>query len=173
MKKRRVFFALTPDDQTQAAIYHQLVLTKKALTNSKIRWIKKDNLHLTLCFIGSVNNATLTTLIDNAKQIQFTEFSFQLDVSGYFKKPKIIWLGCKEKNESLNSLATNIKNVAEDSGIPLGNPTFKPHITLARNCNEKIPELKMDPILWIVKHFCLMESISVNEGVQYKVIHQF
>ena len=98
------------------------------------RWQNAQQLHLTLAFLGQVNEQHVALACDLARKV--TASSLELDVRGVScfgspEHPKILWAGVTPEQplkELQQSLATQLTN----GGFKLGNHPFKPHITLSR-----------------------------------------
>ena len=84
----RIFFALWPDDATRKQIvasFQQLSIDGK-----QGRVVSFDNLHITLHFIGNVNQQKLDCLHRAAQAVKADSFNLELDHYGYFNKPKVL-----------------------------------------------------------------------------------
>ena len=98
------------------------------------RWVPVEQLHLTLSFLGEVDNATTKLLVDKLAQIKASEFNIRFAEAGCFpnqRQPRVLWVGLKPE-PLLNNLASMVRNVALSCNIPQEERPFSPHITLAR-----------------------------------------
>ena len=172
-KKQKVFFALLPVTLTQAAIVHRINDIKNTLPYSSVSWVKKENLHLTLCFIGQADKSTISCLIKEAEKINILPFEFNLESTGQFEKARALWLGLNNPNNDLQTLHNKISAIATICKVSTEANPFVPHITIARKFKEKHKPVFFKSIVWNVNKFYLMESISSPAGVQYKVLHSF
>jgi len=163
---QRLFFALWPDDKTRKAIS---VPVKQAAQYHQGKSIHINNIHLTLAFLGNVNQLQRECIEQCVESISMQPFSLCLEHLGIFPRPKVLWLGIKEQPGALTHLATSIEKCACDCGIKLDNKGFNPHVTLMRKVKQ-LNEFDVDPIHWDVNKFCLVESVSQPEGVEYKVV---
>jgi len=166
---QRLFFALWPDDKTRKAIAS---VVKQASQHHRGNSIRTDNLHLTLAFLGNVNLMQRECVEALAESMSITPFSLCLDHLGVFPRPKVLWLGVKEKPDALKQLATRLGKGARDCGIKLDGKGFNPHVTLMRKVS-KLNEFQVEPIYWNVDQFCLVQSISHPEGVEYQVVKRW
>jgi len=163
---QRLFFALWPDDKTRKAI---AAVVKQASQHHKGKLIRTENLHLTLAFLGNVNPTQRECVEALAESISIIPFNLCLDRLGVFPRPKVLWLGIKEQPDALTQLANNLANGARDCEIKLDEKAFKPHVSLIRKTNQ-LHELEVEPIYWNINQFCLVQSISHVEGVEYQVV---
>jgi len=163
---QRLFFALWPDDKTRKAIS---VSAKQAAQYHQGKSIHINNLHLTLAFLGNVNQAQRECFEQCAESISVQPFSLCLDHLGVFPCPSVLWLGVKEQPGELIYLAISIEKCACDCGVKLDNKGFNPHVTLMRKVKQ-LNEFDVESIHWNINQFCLVESVSGSEGVEYKVV---
>lgn len=163
----RFFFALWPDKQTRNAI-----LKCRSQLDFRGRSVNPSNLHMTLVFIGKMTLNQQQKIIQQAEKIVSPTFEIIIDHSGYFNRSRAFWLGIKEMPEPLVELHQNLLNIAENCQLPIKQQSYKPHITLARK-TAPVTTKTIQPILWPVNNFVLLESIDTNQGVQYKKVKSF
>jgi 2'-5' RNA ligase len=138
------------------------------------RWTPENQLHLTLRFIGDVNEDTAQTIDNSLRTIKFTPFTMQLQSVGYFpprKEPRILWCGIAA-NENVIRLQKHIEHAVIAAGLPHADRKFHPHITVARLSGSPPQKLanflsanslfKTEPFL--VSEFCLYSSVLKREG---------
>ena len=115
-----------------------------------IKWVKFENLHITLKFLGEVEEGRLNEITSALKEVSkgHSGFSINLEDLGCFpsnKNPRVLWIGVKQGKEEVVELARAL----EDCFIRLGfraERRFHPHLTIGR-----------------IKKFCLIdEIISMN-----------
>lgn len=106
-------------------------------------WNDPDQFHLTLQFIGEVDEPTFQVVVDALADIQMETFDLSLMGLGFFpprKMPRILWVGV-EKNEALLQLQKKIESRLRRLHLPLEKRKFHPHITLARLHHPNSDEL--------------------------------
>ncbi len=171
---RRMFFALCPDDQVRQQLWK---------ISNDVQFGRRtsfENLHVTLIFLGAVNKERGTCLEQAAASIQFPSFTLQIDRLGHWGRPKILWAGCTEVPNVLQSLVSQLQKNIDDCGFQQSQmQDYIPHATLARKvsagqgrrfCEQHNP---IEPIKWHVKNFSLMESVTYAEGPVYKVLRSW
>ena len=99
------------------------------------RWVRPENLHVTLKFIGEVPETKLGA-IRSALAAARSDQPVTLDFRGlgFFpndKHPRVFWAGI-EASPNLKTLAADIDKATEKLGIPREQRPFSPHLTLAR-----------------------------------------
>jgi len=170
-KTHRVFFALWPDNATRKQItetFEQSNIDKK-----QGRIVRPDNLHITLHFIGNVNQQKLDCLHSAAQTVKAEDFNFELDYYGYFQKPKVLWMGLKQVPRAMEILHKKLSESLSGCDYQMEHRPYAPHVTLMRKLTkpEKLENIK--PISWQVNEFVLVESISIEGGVRYEVRERY
>lgn len=140
---------------------------------------EKNNLHLTIKFIGEVRPSELDALVEATAQAALATWAFPMALSrlGYFSRGKraILWAGVAE-NAALVRLHQNVERAMQKQGFGRDRAKFTPHITLGRELAflaafEKIQEeapLNLAPMM--VKRLSLMESRREGPRLIYRPI---
>ncbi|MBF0287506.1 MAG: RNA 2',3'-cyclic phosphodiesterase [SAR324 cluster bacterium] len=108
-------------------------------------WVDPAHMHLTLRFIGDVDETMFDDVIHALGGIHLSEFPLSLKEVGFFpprKQPRILWAGV-EKNEMLLLLRNKIESRLRRLQLPPDKRKFHPHITLARLRNGSAAEVGM------------------------------
>ena len=181
---KRLFIAIDLSDNQEVNMIYQEV--KKRLLNNKIGWVKPENMHLTLKYLGSTPEEKVKKIIEdmhksceNRKEISL-EFS-RIGIFGSSYKPRVIWLGFKE-NVFLEEFAEEIKKAMLPLGFSIDRQNFVPHLTLGRinkieskryfqSVLDQYRSLEFKPVT--INKIYLYESILHKEGAEYKVIGKF
>jgi 2'-5' RNA ligase len=97
------------------------------------RWQRREQLHLTLRFIGDVQGRDAVMLDDALADIRTPAFDLQLHAVGQFGGKQIhsLWAGVR-KNEALEHLQRKVDSAIRRVGQPQDQHKFIPHVTLAR-----------------------------------------
>lgn len=98
------------------------------------RWTALEQIHLTLAFLGEVDEARLEGLTAALARIRTPEFSLRLVGTGCFpgrQHPRVLWVGV-EREPRLEALAARVRTALLAQGIPQEERHFSAHITLAR-----------------------------------------
>ncbi|MFC2154993.1 RNA 2',3'-cyclic phosphodiesterase [Acidobacteriota bacterium] len=131
----RIFIGIKFDDNTRREIDRALKPFKKI--SSPIKWVKTENIHLTLKFIGEVPAEKVTRVEESLTQRDFNVGAFDLEIAGFGKfgrdsELNILWVGIK-KNEKLEDIYRRIEDSFYTIGIPKEQRPFKAHLTVGRN----------------------------------------
>ena len=172
----RLFVALSiPDD-----VAGQLMLLQGGVPGA--RWQSREQLHLTLRFIGEVDGRDARAIDDALAGIEAPAFGVQLHGVGQFgnKQPHTLWAAAR-KNELLEHLARKVDTAIRRVGQPQDAHKFTPHVTLARLRNpelDKVREWLTDHALstsaeFTVDAFCLYSSKLTSDGSIYRVEQEY
>lgn len=110
----------------------QLSLLQSGLQGA--RWIKPENIHLTLRFIGEVRNDLASDIDMGLSEVSGPPFELALDGVNSFsrgKNPHTLWVGLA-KSEPLAHLQAKIETTLVRAGLEAETRNFSPHITIAR-----------------------------------------
>lgn len=98
------------------------------------RWIEDAQLHLTLRFIGEVDNTITEKVALSLNSATVAPFNLVLKGVGHFpprREPRILWVGIAD-NPELTKLQNKIERAIISTGIAPDARKFHPHITIAR-----------------------------------------
>jgi RNA 2',3'-cyclic 3'-phosphodiesterase len=168
----RLFVALPIPD----AVARGLMLLQGGVPGA--RWQAREQLHLTLRFIGEVDGADARALDDALAGIDAPAFELQLHGVGQFgnKQPHALWAAAR-KNELLDHLARKVDSAIRRVGQPQDAHKFMPHVTLARLRHPELERMRD----WLTAHalytsetftvdgFCLYSSKLTSDGSIYRV----
>jgi RNA 2',3'-cyclic 3'-phosphodiesterase len=99
-------------------------------------WVAPGNLHLTLKFLGDVDETRRIALGERLREIGATHRPLTLDVGGggvfpNFRAPRIVWMGVAP-DVRLELLYHDVERACDGLGFPMDGRAFRPHITLGR-----------------------------------------
>lgn len=124
----RLFIAIElPDDLKMA-------LARLRADVPGARWVPPEQLHLTLAFLGEVEEKAAGELGERLALIQTPPFQLFFSGTGCFpdsRRPRVLWVGL-EPHPRLTSLTAGVHGAVLACDIPQEDHPFSPHITLAR-----------------------------------------
>lgn len=165
----RLFTAITFSPETEECIYG----ISESLMNSfpRMRIEKKENLHLTLSFIGEVEPSSLSDVIEALDSVSFSPFVININDISFFSRKggRIYYIGV-ERNEALLSLQRSQEKALLDLGLKLEERKYRPHVTLSRRAYDDIPAASTNRIAEEVSSFSLMLSERGERGMIYTTI---
>jgi 2'-5' RNA ligase len=100
----------------------------------RLHWVKEEQLHLTLKFLGETREDRLPRLHQALKMAATDHPSFSLSLAklGHFGG-RVVWLGLETGTQEVTKLAESIEEGCDALGFVRENRHFHPHITLARS----------------------------------------
>ena len=129
----RLFIAIALPDDVRSALA-QFIEELRA-TAPKAKWVRAENLHVTLKFLGETDAAKLPSIQTRLGSVRGTEpITLSFHRLGFFPNerwPRVFWVGM-ETSVKLILLAEAIDEEMHGLGFPLEKHAFTPHLTLAR-----------------------------------------
>lgn len=171
------------------AVRALLVQVQDALrrADADVKWVEPDNLHLSLKFLGDVDDEPLATLKGalSVEALRWPRLRLTYGGIGTFPErgaPRVVWAGCSGDLQTLAALAGAVERAAEQVGIPREHHPFVAHLTLGRVKSERnlkrlrsaienqaaVPLGSDD-----VKEFVLYRSTLTNRGPIYETLAGF
>ena len=166
--RQRLFFALWPD----TSLHELLPPLGELQKECGGRVYPLTNLHVTLNFVGGVNEPTRRCLEQAVSGIVIPSFKLVLDQYGYWPRPRVMWLGCSETPAPLHDLVYALGAAVKQCGIEQEKRPYQPHMTLLRKARQA-PSESPPVIQWAVDNFVLAESVSTLHGVEYRVLRRW
>lgn len=167
--QHRLFFAIDFEDTFKDALYDWV-----CGLDINGRLVDKDNLHLTLQFLGSVNNHQVFDIVDQITTPQIKPFEISLNKTGYFPKNEILFCELSSDTAPIKKLSSFIQSQLRGLDfIKREKRRFHPHVTIARDAVPPVDFKFPKPLSAHIKYFCLMESISIKSGVHYEVVESW
>ncbi len=171
----RVFIAVELDDYIKKYIANIQKNVKEYTLKGNFTHL--NNFHLTLRFIGEVEEAEIVKLKDAIDQttLEIKPFTIRLGNLGCFPKKtkKILWLGLSEGEQYIRSLFLKLENNLEKKGYAREERGIKPHITIGREVRLKTDFNNICDILNVdekqisISQISLMESKRVEGELRY------
>jgi len=130
----RLFFGISLPDEYQQLL-EQTRMEWKGRFSSRLTWTKPGNWHITLRFLGEVQDALLPQLKSCLNRVECDDFTLQGGKSGYFGdrgRYRVAWLGVAGEVQKLIHLARNLETELEGFGFEPDKRAFNAHLTLAR-----------------------------------------
>jgi 2'-5' RNA ligase len=146
----RLFIAINLNDEWKDWLMNAAGVLKSSAV--KGRFTPRENLHLTLAFLGEIDASKLALVKHCMDQILERTFLLYLDGLGRFKGKDgdLYWAGVK-KNNALLDLQNKLSDALVNAGFSLDNRKFSPHLTLGRQVRLRDESQRMDLINSLAK----------------------
>jgi len=125
-------------------IKNSLAVLQEKLKSSQadVKWVEKNNIHLTLKFLGEVDENKISEVTTSLNKIALHTPSYQAIISslGGFPKidyPRVIWAGIGNGDQETKNIAKLIEENLEKIGFAKEERAFASHITLGRTRSGK------------------------------------
>jgi RNA 2',3'-cyclic 3'-phosphodiesterase len=99
-----------------------------------LRWTPAERLHLTLCFLGNVEEETQARLVEMLDGVACEPFELRVKGCGCFAKHGgfVLWVGLEDPSEALSALHKEVSDAVRAAGLDPGPSRLHPHLTIAR-----------------------------------------
>ncbi len=182
---QRLFLAIWPDAALATRLHD---LACQALAPGQGRAIEAGNLHLTLAFLGTIDQAGRACIESGAGDHRPRAFTLTIDCLGYWPRSHILWAGCSQTPELLHQWAERLRGVLAHCGLTADVRPYRTHITLARHVRryrgigrggkvaarmrrERVDGI--DPLEWPVRALTLVASETRQHGARYTVLREW
>lgn len=150
------------------------------MPHSRVNWVEPEQFHITLHFLGDVEEDVEAKLIRRLKEKEkVIPFELKLAELAAFPSKKQPHILCVKTNMHSGAfgLYKRTGDVVASLGLPIDERTWKPHITFGRvRVQSEVlkPELiGVPPLDFLVDKFVLMSSVTYQEGSKYEVVEEF
>jgi 2'-5' RNA ligase len=184
-KKIRLFIAIDIPQEIRAVLAGTIEGTRPAMPD--VKWVKAENLHLTLKFVGYFDPDKLEGLLDITRKIarRFPAFRVRLGSSGAFTSPRrarVIWVGMLQGTEESARLAEKLDARLEKVGVKREGRPFAGHLTLARlrqprDCSAELAYIAnrlegLEDMEFEVSEIVVYRSILRPDGPVYEALER-
>lgn len=162
----RLFVGIELNEEARAALSAARASWEKMV---KARFCDADLYHLTLVFIGNVEEERLPALKKTLSRVKWSPFSLKTGAADRFEKG-VLFAGVQTPNDGLSALQKAVAEALREDGWPFENRPYRPHITLARQAKGFGEPPQIAPVRVPVKRFALFESARVEGRLCYTPI---
>ncbi|MDY6794220.1 MAG: RNA 2',3'-cyclic phosphodiesterase [Actinomycetota bacterium] len=185
MNKIRLFVAVDIPGEIRDVLGDLIEDNKK--TAEGARWVRPENLHLTLKFIGNQDENRLERLRSEVRTAaeRSRAFTVLLGGCGAFPSPykaRVIWVGMESGIEEARNVAGKLDSRLAKAGVEHEKRQFRGHLTLARlkrpsNCSSLLEDMAdglrdLSHMPFRVDEIVLYRSTLGSEGSTYTVLER-
>jgi RNA 2',3'-cyclic 3'-phosphodiesterase len=133
----RVFCAVELPASIRARAGEHIEALRRLAPEVRAGWERPEKMHITLKFLGEIEEARLTLLAAAAERTAqgFRPFDLSVEGAGAFPPrgpARVLWLGLKDSAGALALLQSRLEEECAESGFPREARPFSPHVTIAR-----------------------------------------
>jgi len=158
-------------------------------SNADVKWVKPANIHLTLKFLGEIDEQQLNKIKQVIEENAAEKNTFKIRISSlgafpHISSPRVIWVGLDSGDKETKEIAAALEEKIEKIGIPKEGRVFSSHITIGRVRSPKNKEslvkllnklagnLTAENLEFSVNKITLFKSNLSPKGPTYEVLHQ-
>ena len=148
------------------------LIEKLKVSGAAVRWVEQKNLHVTLKFLGWVDDARISEVVELTEKTAKGKKAFQAGFQGIGsfpagESPRVIWAGINEGGDKFKQLTEELEKNFSQAGFRSEERGFSSHITIGRvNDNKGVDELKekMAALNEVKLGEALIASVSVMKS---------
>ena len=172
MKTTRSFIAIPLNEGLHGELAQ--LQNKLKAANADVKWVKPENIHITLKFLGNITDEQIEQVKNSLKNAVsgLKPYSIHLAEIGAFQKisyARVIWVGMDEGAEETKKIYQAIEEELSKGGFPKEKRPFSPHLTLGRVHSGKNKQGLIN-VVEKEKSFSSSEKLSVGEIILFKSI---
>ena len=138
------------------------------------RLMSADKLHNTLVFLGNVQPDRLEALQLAAQEANGAEFQLVFDIARYWGHNHIVYAAPGTVPTKLAQLVSELEQRLRHHHFKFDHRSYKPHVTLLRHAQwSDSPLPAMPQVLWKMRDFALVQSVSDEPEARYEVLTRF
>ena len=166
----RAFFALWPSDAERDALFAWAQACHAA---SGGRLVLRENLHVTVAFLGDVERSRLPELGPIAERSLGAPFALVLDRIGYWPYNRIVHAAATRTPAPLAALCATLTQALAQAGFRTEARPYRPHATLLRDARSAPAAVPVEPLVWPVGALVLAESARSQRGQLYRPLQRW
>ena len=106
-----------------------------AETGARLKFVKPENIHITVKFLGNISLSQIDEVYDAMKKIDFSPFEIEIRGVGAFpnmRRVNVVWAGISRGADELREIFNQLEPRLHRMGFKRETREFSPHLTIAR-----------------------------------------
>ena len=165
----RLFIAIELEGEARDFVLGMRQKMVESITRQGVRFVKPEKLHLTIAFLGDVDEDELGPLAVALGTVNGSAFEIAFQAIGGFpdlRRPKVVWIGLNRGEPELEKLSEAVKPIVKLFAPQMDDKPFSAHLTVARVSPgskevgailSRLPETGESPPM-VVDHISLVHS---------------
>lgn len=155
-----------------------------AESGAGVRWVAKDNIHLTMKFLGEIEDVQVPAVCRAVQQVAASSCAFEVEISGVGAfpsgdRPRTLWVGVEGGTAELVALHERLDAALAELGYRPEERRFSPHVTIGRLRNgrdaRRLADVLAQKADWKagevqVEELVIMASELTPQGPHYTVM---
>lgn len=162
---RRLFFALWPCTRVRGELAAR---ARACLAACGGRMTPRENLHVTLAFLGAVAPARTAEALRAGESVRGEPFDLAIDTLAWWPRRRLVYASPSGPPPALTDLAAALAHALAAGGFVLERRPYRAHVTLLRDVERGPEGVPAHRVAWRVRSYCLVESLRVARGVSYR-----
>jgi 2'-5' RNA ligase len=174
----RIFLAVFPAAEAQDAAGR--LIERLRGEGDGVSWVRRDNLHYTLRFMGELGESGLSRVGEAAREgaAGHRRIDAVLGAAGAFpnaRKARVLWLGLAQGGEAFTELARAVERSLRGRGFDPADHPFRPHLTIGRvrerdaDWSDRLAGLAAEPVPFALDRIAIVQSTLSPKGSIYEV----
>ena len=174
----RLFIAVFPPPDIQSAAFRAADPLRPG--HDAVAWVKKENLHYTMRFLGEVDEAGAANAAAAMREAAASRAKFGAALGGFgafpsAKRARVLWIGMLQGDEAMRLLASALDAALVRHGFESSDEGFEPHLTLGRvrapgDWTSRLLDAPTVEARFQVDRIQLVNSVLAPGGAKYEVI---
>ena len=180
-KTARLFIGFPLSEEVRTRIIHVCDLIKKR--DYDIRWVRKENMHVTVKFLGDTPEVKIPEISRVMKGVSsYMPFEMEIGGIGAFSSlasARVIWVGAYDESGTVNKIYKEVEFGIKGLGFKKEKRSYTPHITVGRSrkrpvCLNGIEQLPVNDerITMQISELLLYRSKLGSGGAEYTVVER-
>lgn len=178
-----MFCAIELPEELRERVAAHIATLRNVASGDRVSWQRAENLHLTLKFLGEIEQKRVAALSEAASRAvkQSQPFNLTIEGAGSFPPrgvPRVLWLGVSDSTGSLAGLQKHLEEECLVEGFEREERSFSPHLTIARirapqgarTIASSHQAAGFEAMETLVKELVVMRSQLAPRGSLYTVI---
>lgn len=175
-RRARAFVAVSPPLEVRRAL---LDAARGLPVTGEVRWVRPENVHLTLKFLGDVAEDELARAAEALASVCEKHVAFEVAPAGFgafpsARRARILWAGVGEGADRLTALARDVELSLKALSFEPEKRPYRPHLTLgrARGRPAVLGDAGITPpgLGFTVRSVELVESVLGEAGATYSTL---
>lgn len=177
----RLFIAIQLSDEVKTAL--RKAQRMLAAFDRVVRWLTPEQMHLTLKFLGEVENGAVTEVSAAADLAAEPCPPFEMVIAGAGCFPprgrvRIVWAGIDEPSGALAAYSEQLEERCAEIGFERERRPFSPHLTVGRvredptggRLRQAVEQTRVGPVSQRVDALCVFQSTLKPQGAEYAIV---
>lgn len=188
-KPWRLFVGAFPPPGLALSLESAIDEWKKKIPSRSVKWVGRENIHLTLCFLGNVDASRVLALTENLEEALATHDRCLLTISGLgvfpnSKRPRVLWAAAAGEVGKLFAIQKSVSSACAPFMASVDEKPFAAHVTIARvkdpdreaKCDlQRVINSEVDRAFgdWLIEEVLLVRSEVGGNGSTYSTLASF